>query len=291
MRRVVHFLVHVPKCAGTTVQGHLRRHLNDDYLMAPRLHGLKGIARNFYGPHASLDGIEPERLSRLKALAGHSLSVSLKRHFADCEIRQAVMLRDPLGYFASLYNYRVAQHRDFGYAHPPPFDVWYRGVRKNPVSRFILTHYLEIGHPRIYRYSSAARLALLERELAGFHFVGSYRHCDEMVAGISRELGISTEAERRNVSPPASLSPDMLPRMTRQRILEDNALDQALYERWKDRKWRGAPAAPAPALPATDHAVYLASDIGNLFHRRWRWRGNTGRKRRREAEKLAGAGR
>lgn len=289
MPDAVYFLVHVPKCAGTTAGKFFETHLKDGYLRVQRLHGLKGLARNFYGPHASLAGIGEERLERLKVLTGHSLSRSLKRHFTGREIREAVMLRDPLSYFVSLYNFHFAQHRDFGYAAPPAFAHWYRGVRKNPVSRFILNHYLEIGHPLIYRYSSAQRLALLERELAGFHFVGSYHHCDELVSRIGGGLGISAEVKRHNVAPAAVISADALPDGAERRILKDNALDQALYERWKDRKWEGVPAADAPALPAGDHAVYLGSDVANQVHRLWRWRGNNGRRRRREAKRLAGA--
>ncbi len=73
---------------------------------------------------------------------------------------------------------------------PPGFASWYLAQRRNPISRFILNHYYEQGIPVLYRLSSRDRLAWLEERFREFWFVGSYRRADEMIAGISRELGV-----------------------------------------------------------------------------------------------------
>ena len=108
------------------------------------------------------------------------------------------------------------------------------------------------GHLSVY--------AFLEERLARFHFVGSYRRADEMIGGISRELGIPDAVDHRNVTPARKLSAGDLPREMRSRIEADNALDMALYERWGDRGWQGAPDTAAPALSSADHGRYLAGD-------------------------------
>ena len=46
-QRVVHFLLHVPKCAGTTVEDHFRETLGPGFLLAPRWHNpLRAVIGN-----------------------------------------------------------------------------------------------------------------------------------------------------------------------------------------------------------------------------------------------------
>ena len=265
-QRVVHFLLHVPKCAGTTVEDHFRATLGDGFLLAPRWHNpLRPILGNRY----SMTPRDP-RLPHLKAVTGHSMGVSLKRHFPGAEIRESVLLRDPVGYHLSLYNFRIARHRAGTGPKPPGFAAWYRAQRRNPISRFILNHYFEQGLPALYRLSSQDRLAWLEARLRDFWFVGSYRHTDELIAGISHELGIAQQAERRNTGPPGGMTQQALDQRMRQRIVTENAVDQALWDRWAERGWRADghnPVEPPPHLPNNDRLRYLGSDIASLFSR------------------------
>ncbi|MEM0923544.1 MAG: hypothetical protein AAGI13_10895 [Pseudomonadota bacterium] len=250
-----HFLLHVPKCAGTTVEAHFARHLGSAFLIAPRWENpMRNIIGNRY------KGLE---MTGIRAVSGHSLSISLKPQ-AEGEIRESVLLRDPLGYFLSFYNYRWARHAA-GDAKPPDFSLWYRTQRRNPITRFLLNRYFEHGIPALYRFSSQGRLAWLEQRLAQFHFVGSYRYTGEMIAGISRELGLPEEAERANVTPVRHLTADQIPEPLRLQILEENAADQALYDRWAERLWQGAPKNPPPSLPSLDQPRYaLADSLGGI---------------------------
>jgi hypothetical protein len=262
-KQVVHFLLHVPKCAGTTVEDHVRSTLGDGFLLAPRWHNpLRVVIGNHYSMAAN-----DLRLPYLKAITGHSLGVSLKRHFPNAEIRETVLLRDPVGYHRSLYNYRIMRHRAGTGPEPPGFATWYRAQRRNPISRFILNHYFEQGIPALYRLSSRDRLALLEERFRDFWFVGGYQRADEMIAEVSHALGVAGQATRRNTGPECEVGIDAA---MCERIVAENALDQALWDRWAERGWKADglnPAAPPPVLPGNDRLRYVCSDIATLFWR------------------------
>jgi len=193
-QRVVHFLLHVPKCAGTTVEAHFRAVLGPRFLLAPRW---RNPLRNVIGNRYSMAADDP-RLPRVRVVTGHSLGVSLKRRFPGAEIRESVLLRDPVSYHLSLYNYRLQRHHAGTGPEPPGFARWYLAQRRTPISRFLLNHYFEQGVPALYRISSRDRLAFLEERLRDFWFVGSYRRADKMIAGISRELDVPARAAPRN---------------------------------------------------------------------------------------------
>ncbi len=253
MAEPVHFLLHVPKCAGTTVERHFETHLGEGFRIAPRW---ENMARDVIGNR--YPGID---VTGLRVVSGHSLSVSLKAHFPDTDIRESVLLRDPVGYLLSFYNYRWTRHGEGTGPRPPSFETWYARQRRNPISRFLITRYFEQGVPTLYRFSSAGRLAWLEERLARFHFVGSYRRAGEMIGGISRELGIPEDVKNRNVTPKKHLTKEALGPAFIDRILKDNPLDTALYERWADRGWEGVPEAPRPALARFDQPRYAFGDL------------------------------
>ena len=139
------------------------------------------------------------------------------------------------------------------------FEHWYRGQRRNPISRFLLTRYFEQGVPILYRMSTADRLVFLEDRLARFHFVGSWRRTDEMIAGISADLGIERASPAHNVTKTRAEDP-ITPSMA-DRILAENALDQTLFDRWHDRGWLGAPQTNAPGLATNDRMATLGRDL------------------------------
>ncbi|GMG82512.1 hypothetical protein LNKW23_17250 [Paralimibaculum aggregatum] len=281
-REVVHFLLHVPKCAGTTVEHHFERHLGKGFLIAPRWENpWRNVVGNRYD-YAPGDA----RLSGVRAVSGHSLSTSLRAAFPGAQIRESVLLRDPVGYHLSLYNYRWTWHRKGHGPQPPDFARWYRAQRRDPIARFLLTRYFEQGVPALYRLSSAGRLAYLEARLAGFWFVGDYRRAGELVAAASRDLGIPETVENRNVTERKEVTADSLGADWVARIAADNPVDAALHARWKDRGWAtaaapeedasgrasspteaaraadGAARAPAaPALPGHDQLRHLLGDM------------------------------
>jgi hypothetical protein len=248
------------------VQDHFRAALGAGFLLAPRWHNpLRSVIGNRY----AMTQDDP-RLPHLKVITGHSMGISLKRHFPGAEIRCSVLLRDPVGYLRSMYGYRVMRHRAGAGPKPPDFARWYLAQRRNPISRFILNHYFEQGIPALYLRSSCDRLDWLEARLRDFWFVGGYQRADEMIAGISRELGVAGQAVRRNTGPGDVMPEAMLDQPMRQRIIAENAVDQALWDRWAGRGWKADglnPVAPPPALPGNDRLRYLGSDIATLVRR------------------------
>ncbi|SET81941.1 sulfotransferase family 2 domain-containing protein [Oceanicella actignis] len=273
MSEPIHFFVHVPKCAGTTVERHFDRTLGEGFMIAPRWNN---PLRDVLGNRARID---PERAARVRVMSGHSLARSMRRFFPGRELRESVLLRDPVGYLLSFYNYRVSRHLDHGQPAPPPFDDWLAAQRRNPISRFLLMRYFEIGYPRIYAMSSRARFAFLDDALRGFHFVGGHKRCDEVVGTISRELGVDDAVTPQNVGRRRVLRAEDLGEEQRARILERNDVDAALFARWADRGFGpGAPAggeeereALLESLSGADQPDYLLSDLTSLARKKlWR---------------------
>ncbi len=260
----VYFLLHVPKCAGTTVEGHFASHLGPGFLLAPRW---ESVARNFVGNRYPF-GPGDARLARVRAVSGHSLSANLAKHFPGREVRECVLLRAPEGFFLSFWNYRMSRHRENGERPPPDFPLWYAAQRRNPITRFLMNRYFGFGVPALYRFSTAGRFAWLEERLSRFWFVGGVRHASAMIAGISRELGVPEKTRDRNVGRNKALSAEDLDPALRERIAHENAADQALFDRWGERLWRGGPEpdAPPPALPQFDQPAQVMRDsLGGIL--------------------------
>lgn len=266
-RRVVHFVLHVPKCAGMTIEGHFGALLGPGYLHAPRW---RSPLRLFLGEGRALRAGDP-RLAQVRVISGHSLSSGMKRAFAGAEIRESVLLREPVAFHVALFNERVRQGRVAG-ADAGAFARWYQRQRRNPVARFLLWRYFERRLPALYTLSSAARLAFLEERLERFWFVGDIALADRLAMAICRDLGLpAARPARRNVSPPGALRPGRLPPALAERIRAENALDLALWRRWRGRGFRDErrnPAAAPPALPRADRLVLALDDLRVLLARR-----------------------
>ena len=253
--RIVHFILHVPRCAGTTVERHFEGHLGDGFRYAPRW---ENPLRHFVGNRYR--GLTRVELARVQVVSGHSLSTRLRNLFPDAEIHESVLLRDPLTKLVSLYNLRHTRFREGRGPEPPDFETWYRRQRRNPISRFLLNRYFEQGIPALYRLSSRGRMAFLDGRFRDFHFVGAYQLVDELLANVSAELGIPGAATRHGETTAPKVRASDLPEATRSRILAENALDQALFERWSHRKWNRN-HRPAPRrMPRADQLVYVVSD-------------------------------
>ncbi|MEM6441312.1 MAG: hypothetical protein AAF763_16640 [Pseudomonadota bacterium] len=268
----VHFFVHVPKCAGTTVEAHFARHLGPDgFLLAPRWrHPLRDIVGNRY------PDVDLLALRRVQVVSGHSLSRAFAAKFTGRALREHVLIRDPLSYLVSFYNYRWARHEERGEPTPPPFADWTRTQRRNPLSRFLLHRYFGVGYPSVYRLSSRARFELLERAFAGFAWVSAWTRADEAIAALSAQLGLPTEPARENVGQARRLSLADIPEDSRRALEAEHALDLLLFERWKDRGADPSANPPDPegaarALSGTDALAYLPADLESAIRRKlWR---------------------
>jgi hypothetical protein len=265
--RTVYFLLHVPKCAGSTIIAHLERHLGSRAMRAPRP---SGIGRELFGDRYPFGADDP-RLREVVVFHGHGLSASLQGLLPGVRVREAVLLRDPLGWFVSKYNYRVRREREGIGPRVPPFDDWYGAQRRNPIARFLLDRYFGHAAPGIYRLSSRGQLRTLEAGLARFWFVGSFRAVGELAERIAAETGVPGSAPTQNVDPVRAVTVDSLPEAFRRRIVAENPVDALLYERWKDRRFdSGANPPPLTAgLSGADHAAILLREADIALRRAW----------------------
>lgn len=258
-----YFIVHIPKCAGSTIRGYLRDALPDSQFLDL---GLKhGNIRSIFRP-GPIPATIPTDVADKRVLCGHHVPRYLVDRFNTREIRECVNLRDPVGFFVSHYNFTMQKGLEAG-REIAPFGHWYRSVQKNPVAQHFLFRYLGIGYPKLLFMSSRDRLETIEKYLRDFHYVGSYRHSNEFLERTAAELGIEQEPTSRNITSLRIYDKNNLPQKWKDRILKENALDQALYERWKDRKWDKDlnPAGQVEFRP--DRLSYLKTDLRRIAFR------------------------
>ena len=237
----VHFFVHVPKCAGRSVELHLEQHLGPRFLYLRRKRGLKRhLSEHIY---RIPQRFEPDSTD---AISGHALGQSMKQHFPGREIRQSVLLRDPLSLLVSFYNFRMSRFTFEGWPHVS-FERFYQSRHLNPVSTFLLTNYLETSWAKLLTMSAAEKFDRISAALEHFWFVGDYRQCDRLIATVSEEFGIPDQAPRANVLDTKLLTVQTVPSAMRDRIMEDCALDQAIHDAWAKRGFRENDPAQVPS--------------------------------------------
>lgn len=237
----VHFFVHVPKCAGRSVELHLEEHLGPGFLYLRRKRGLeRHLSAHIYRIPKRFDP------NLTNAVSGHALGQSMKRHFSGREIRQSVLLRDPLSLLVSFYNFRMSRFSFEGWPHVS-FERFYQSRHLNPVSTFLLVNYLEISWARLLTMSAAEKFDRISEAFQDFWFVGDYRQCDRLIATVSDEFGIPDQAPRANVLESKKLTVDKVPQTMKDRIAADCALDQAVYDAWATRGFREKDPVAVPA--------------------------------------------
>lgn len=217
----VYFLPHVPKCAGSTIINHMRFCREKVFVVTEK------------SERRSL-GLNRMPMEKARFLTGHYLPRAAAQAFGGREIREIVLLRDPVSYFQSLYSFYVTTSPRRHRATTMDFDLWYRCQRKNPVSHALLSRYFRVAGISELLMSQRQTLDFLSLYFDCFWFVGSYRYCNLLLGSLSQEFGIDQEIEERNVGQKNFL----LSGDNQNRILADNRLDQALYEAWAERLWR-----------------------------------------------------
>ncbi|MEM1162200.1 MAG: hypothetical protein AAGJ28_14790 [Pseudomonadota bacterium] len=253
----LYFFLHVPKCAGNTLIGHFAEQIGPRSVAAPWSPSVgRNFRNNLVGSRGLSGDVDP------LVLHGHALSASQKQWFPGRPIREAVLLRDPVGYFVSMYNFRLWRHRT-GQGPPlPPFAAWYWAERRNPMTRFLLHRYFEQGVPGLYRLSSREKIRWLENRLRDFWFVGCYTRVDELANRVADELGVSGGPKPRNVDKVRAVRVSDLPRWLINEITEENAADGLLYRRWRNRGFDLSlnPSPLTGELPAADQFGLLIQE-------------------------------
>ncbi len=247
-------VLHVPKCAGSTIETHLLSHLGERAFWSPKKRSrslpLELFARKY---RDRLPGPAEE----VRAVSGHYIGRSVEALFQGRAIRRSVLFREPRALVLSWYNYRMGRYRSLGQA-GYPFALHLRSLPPDPLAHFLLAHWLEMPWTRLARMGAGEKLAALEAAFAGFDFVGDVADCDRLIADLSARLGIPAEAREVNTGQAwegetghrplrlADLSEaeaDLLDRRT--------ALDRAFWRRVAQGERAGFdPGAAAPFLAA-----------------------------------------
>jgi hypothetical protein len=222
----LHLLVHVPKCAGTTVEQFVLRQFPGRVLMPDHQ---RAPARYLSGRQYVLRGAES--FDNVDFVAGHWFGMSIVRHFPGRLVKPSILLRDPLSHTISLYNYRMQRWMKDG-AQSVPFGLWYASRPSNAISDFILQNFLELPWWRARRMSRRNRLEVLDEALRSFWFTGPYTSCGTLISHLAQDYGSSPDFATENVTNVRLISEQDLPPELRARILEESDLDGEIFARF-----------------------------------------------------------
>lgn len=230
--------LHVPKCAGSTVERHLARHLGTAFWSAPKR--TRSAPLEIFGrKHRMPPPVDP---ARLRAVSGHFIGRSVEAVFDGRPIHRSVLLREPRALILSWYNYRMARYRAAG-QQPYAFALHLRSLPPDPVAHFLLERWHEMPWWRLATTGLQRKRALLDATLAGFDRVGDISKADRLIAEISGLLAIPAEAPRSNTreewearSDWTPITLDSLPDRDRDALERRTRLDRYLWRRWAMRE-------------------------------------------------------
>lgn len=177
-------LYHIPKTGGTSISQHLQEGLGEEF-MSVTLQERVGSFTPRQVKAAPRPGLE-----RIRVFQGHGVGRFLLDLLPSAPFAEMVVLREPAARLISHYNFRTgssAVNRDrtlsfqsFLALTPPDFML-----------RFLCTR---LGHP-----VNSRSLDRVVHDLAGVYALTT-SEVDVALLEVSRVLGVSEEAPRRNVS-------------------------------------------------------------------------------------------
>jgi hypothetical protein len=270
----VHFVYHVPKCAGRTVDLHLALALPQ--AAYHRMRKRRGLGR-FVTRYDRADLPDPREA---KVVGGHYLGISIDPLFAGRPVKRSLLLRNPVSHFLSYYNYRMARYISAG-LQPYSIEVAYGATQRNFITHYVLRNFLELSWVQIASLSDSDKYDLVNAFLSTFWFVGDYQLCDEFIAALGDKLGIPASATPRNTCAElvrsAGWTPvtiDRLPTHMLADIKAENAVDQRLWETWREARHDTSSVRPLPleARPSSfvsNEASRFVNQILRRVRRRW----------------------
>ena len=265
--QLVFLAVHVPKCAGSTLERHMAKHLptEERWITRKRSPRLPLAWGRPYTLHRA-----PE-IRRVRFISGHYVGRSLERMLPERPIRRSVLLREPTSFMISYYNYRMMRYLSLGWK-PYSFETHLRSLPSDPITHFLLERWLEIPWPALMIMSPARKYQLLNHELRRFWYVADYGHCDELTAMMGAELGISTVPERLNTQEEWTskvnwrpLTTDDLTPELRSEIAARTRLDRALWQSWAGARLNTASIEPVP-LEGTSRFNFPLAEVKRPVH-------------------------
>ena len=272
--RPVHFVYHVPKCAGRTIDRHLARSLpQPDYHRMKKRRGLGRFITRY--DHAQLPNPNTARV-----VSGHYLGISIDPLFERRLIKRSLLLRDPASHFVSYYNYRMTRYISEG-MQPYGVELAYGAMQRNFITHYVLRNFLELTWAQIASLSDEDKYDLVNAFLSTFWFVGDYGLCGDFLSALGDRLGISADARPRNTLSElaqgagwAPLTLDLLPADILANIRSQNTIDQRLWETWHEAQHDIAAVRPFALHSGASsfigaEALRFVNQIMRRMHRRW----------------------
>lgn len=231
----LYFFVHLPKTAGQSVVAHLHGRMRDFDKVAARYSMVDAEQPDY------VDGLLA-RGSDLRVVHGHRVSRALIERFPDRDTRPVVVLREPVQYLVSLFNY---DHREAGLTPDSPetlarFDSWVT-EHTDRQARWLVAVYGDKGFPYAFALPEDTLRTETIALLRTFWCIGNVVNLSATLKPFFHILGLPATMEgRRNVSGKAyarlvEITPDL-----RKRVLALNPVDNEIY--WNFATRQGARA-------------------------------------------------
>jgi hypothetical protein len=234
-RNTLHVVLHVPKCAGSTMENHFAKHLGSKRFWSPRKRKTR-LALETFG--RKYEATPPGPVEDIAVVSGHFIGRSIEKLIPKRRIVRSVVLRDPEHFFISLYNFRMMLYIVAG-RNTCSFTLFLKSIQTDPISHFLLDRWLEKPWASIVALSTARKAALLDEMLGSLDHVVDIANVDELIAWHSRDLGIDERAARANTQEewvrksgwkPLRLSD--LSAQERQLLSRRVKLDRYIWRRW-----------------------------------------------------------
>lgn len=227
--------IHVPKCAGTTVEKHFRRELGDvGFWRPPKRTRKLPLELLGYKYDPTLPG--PSELVR--AISGHFAGRSMARLFPGRRIVRSIVLREPESLMLSWYNFRIMRYLIKGHK-PYSFSLFMRAMRMNPVAHFLLTRWAELPLAPMALMPNEKKASILDGIFASLDHVVDISETDTLIASLSRQIGIRDRAPRHNTAEEKQrltgwkvIGLDDLSEQERLLLKTRTSLDRYLWRRW-----------------------------------------------------------
>jgi hypothetical protein len=234
----LHVVLHVPKCAGRTMENHLAKHLGSRFWSPEKRD--RELPLELYS--RKYDDNPPVPTRDIAAISGHYLGQSIEQLFPGRQIVRSVVLREPERFFLSLYNFRMMRYLAAGQS-AYPFRLFMQSLPVDPVSYFLLDTWLENSWVQIASLTASQKASLLDEMLAGFDRVVDIAEADDLIGWHSRDLGIPEQAVRTNTeeewSQKTGWTPLKLWDLTpseRETLAGRLNLDRYIWRRWALKK-------------------------------------------------------
>lgn len=242
--------IHVPKCAGSTVEAHLKACLGERYLTAPA-RGRKAVLA-YSGRKYDQRKLAAER-TKLDAISGHFIGRSIATVLSDRPLVTTLILRDPIDLMLSWVNFRNMRYVSQGRG-AIPLEVALRALPDEPTSKFLLERWCEVPWPILATLSRDRKRAMLDEALGDVDTIVDISEADQLVRSMGDLLDIAAKAQRENTSQQWMAQTGWRPIMRDQlddRLVADlssrTQLDSYIWRRWalkQDIAFEPRPARP-----------------------------------------------